>query len=81
VEELYCCEFNQPIKVEKKGDLYTLKIYIHGYKTSPIVINTQCNDDEEFYQFIKKELTDRQLIRSSFGKLKIYGNIETQEGL
>jgi len=58
-----------------------LKLFLHTPISPAVVIGQECNSDEEFLEYIKKELKDRRLDKSQQYKLIIYGNIESTEGL
>lgn len=81
IEEIYECKYTKELSVTQNGDYYTLKLFLHNPITPSIVISQECASDEEFLQYIKKELKDRRLDRSQQYKLIVYGNIESTEGL
>ena len=72
IEDLYCCKFIGKLKVEHKGDLYQLKIYLSDENFGAYTLAKQCNSDDEFIEFVKKELQENKLIRSRYSKLIIY---------
>lgn len=72
IESLYCCIFIGKLKVDKKKDLYQLRIYLSDENFGSYTLAKQCNSDEQFLEFVKKELQENQLIRSRHSKLIIY---------
>ena len=81
IETLYCCIYNKPLKVIKNGDLYKCTLFLHDENFGGLVIANQCKSDQDFLDYIQKELKKRRLDMSQHASLKLYGNIETQEGL
>ena len=81
IERLYNCEFNKKISVTHRNGFYTATLYLHGEEFGGLVLSTQCNSPKEFLRFVEKELKAKRLDRAEHGKLKIYANIDTQEGL
>lgn len=86
IESLYCCKFIGKLKIEKKDDIYQLKIYLEDEHFGAYTLAKQCLSDKEFIEFVKKELQQNQLIRSRHSKLIIYPyeylqECEIQEGL
>ena len=81
IETLYCCIYNKTLKVTKKGDLYRCELFLHDENFGGVIMANQCNSDEEFLDYIKTELKKRRLDMSQHASLKLYGNIETQEGV
>lgn len=81
IETLYCCIYNKTLKVTKTDDLYKCTLYLHNEHFGGVVLAKQCNTDEEFLDFVKTELWKRRLDMSQHASLKLYANIETQEGL
>lgn len=72
IERLYKCIFIGKLKIEQKGDLYQLKIFLHDEHFMSYTLAKQCKSDDEFLEFVKKELQENQIIRSRHSKLIIY---------
>lgn len=53
------------LRVTKKEDIYTLVLGVPSYM-SPTTISCQANSDEEFLDYIYKELTVRNYVRIYF---------------
>ena len=81
IESLYCCIYNKSLKVTKHHGLYKCTLYLHEEHFGGLDLAKQCDSDEEFLDFVRTELKKRRLDRSQHASLKLYGNIETQEGL
>ena len=81
IESLYCCIYNKTLKVTKFDNFYKVTLYLHNEHFGGLVLAKECLSDEEFLDFVKKELWKRRLDMSHHASLKLYGNIETQEGL
>lgn len=81
IETIYCCIYTRPLEVTKVGDLYKCELFLHEELFGGVIMANQCNSDEEFLDYIEKELKKRRLDMSQHAVLKVYGNIETQEGL
>lgn len=81
MEAIYQCKYTKELQVTKDGNYYMLKLFLHTPISPAVVIGQECNSDEEFLEYIKKELKDRRLDKSQQYKLIIYGNIESTEGL
>lgn len=81
IEKEYCCEFVKPIKVKIDGDRYTAIIYLHDDLFGGLVISNQCESEQKFLDYFTKEIKTKRLDRSCHFKLKVYANIETQEGI
>lgn len=81
IETLYNCIYNKTLKVTKKGDFYKCELFLHEEHFGGVILAKECASDEEFLDFIKTELKKRRLDMSQHASLKLYGNIETQEGL
>ena len=80
IEEIYQCKYTKELKVLKDDNYYTLKLYLHNPITPSIVIGQECKSDEDFINYIKKELKERRIDKSQHYKLIVYGNIESTEG-
>lgn len=81
IECLYQCEYDKKLEVVKTKDgFYKLTLYLHEPYFGGLVIANQCETEEDFLKYVEKELITRRLDRSDFTQLKIYANIETQEG-
>lgn len=59
------------LEVKRDGSMYFLELYLHHRILAPLQIGAQCSSDEEFLNFIKKELADRQLIMSDFVNIEL----------
>lgn len=87
IETTYECKYTRTLQVDvtpidncNKLSDYTLKLFLHNPHFGAVVIRTQASSDEEFLNYVKKELQDRQLTRSQQYKLIIYGNNDSEEG-
>ena len=83
IECLYNCIYDADLKVEKEGDWYYLTLYLQNQvrEWGGNVYARQCSTDEEFLEFLKEEFKKNRLDLASHAQLRIYGNIETQEGI
>lgn len=72
IECLYHCKFIGKLKINKIEDLYQLRIYLNDENFGAYTLAKQCKSDEDFIEFVKKELQQNQLIRSRHSKLIIY---------
>lgn len=79
IEKIYNCEYTRELKVtyDKQDQRYTLRLFYHDPNIQSITISNQCTSDQDFMNFIEKELKDRKLIRSQQYKLILYGNNES----
>lgn len=68
IEETYCCEYTGDIKLEKQNNTYILKLFLHNLYT-PLLIMVDCDSDENFIEFIKKDIKHRQLDKQDAMKL------------
>ena len=69
--EEYGAYFQKKIEVTQDGKEYILKLYLRDQRLDPFFIGVQCNNDEEFLTKIRKELRDRELIRTHFIKINL----------
>ena len=72
IEELYKCKFIGKLKIDKTDDLYQLRIFLHDEHFMAYTLAKQCKSDNDFLEFVKKELQENQIIRSRHSKLIIY---------
>lgn len=81
IECIYKCCYTRGLSVEydQNDQRYTLKLFLHDPNFGALVISNQCASDDEFKEFVTKELNERKLTRSQHYKLIIYGNNEGQE--
>ena len=79
IESLYKCKFIGKLQIEKTGDLYQLKIFLHDEHFGAYTLAKQCSSDEQFLNFVEEELRNNQLIRSRHSKLIIYPYEYVQE--
>jgi len=61
IEEVYNCISEVPIKATHDGDWYQATLYVHGPQYGGIIYATQCKTEEEFLQFIRKQLKKSRL--------------------
>lgn len=57
IKELYCREYIGEIKVEKLPVGYTVKFLLD--KNTPTTISAEIENEEDFLQFMRKELKNR----------------------
>lgn len=81
IEAIYKCKYTKELTVDVKDNYYVLKLFLHNPITPSVVIGKECSSDEEFLEYVEKELKEKRLDRSQQYKLIIYGNIESTEGL
>lgn len=81
IECLYNCEFVGKLTVSVSNGLYQLKLYFAELNIPAYVLACQCCSDEEFLDFVKRELETSNIIRTTQHKLILYGNYESTEGL
>lgn len=81
IENIYCCKFSNNLTVKKEDGIYFLEIFLSGLPFGGLMISKECSSDQEFLDYIEKELKKRRLDRSKFYKLIIYGNNECEEGI
>lgn len=68
IEKKYEAKFLGKVEVEINDLDYCLNLTLNNYMI-PIVICAQSSDDENFYEYITKELSMRDLIRVDYLKL------------
>lgn len=68
--DIYKKEYIGRIKVTKleDQDTYILRLYLNQYDFAPIVLAADMNA-EDFLEFVRKELSSRQLIQAKFFKI------------
>lgn len=72
IEQVYKCKFIGNLKIEKQENLYQLRIFLHDEHFMAYTLAKQCDSDDEFLEFVKKELQENRIIRSKHSKLIIY---------
>lgn len=71
IEKLYNCVFIGELKVTISGDLYKLEIFLSDPNFGGYTLAKQCESEEDFIEFITKELKQNQLTRQKFQQLII----------
>lgn len=80
IEQIYCKKYIGRLEViHHEADAsnpseYILHMYPHMQLRAPLCMAFQCDTDEEFLEKVKKELEQRNLIRSDFYKIELHGN-------
>lgn len=69
IEKQYSAIFKGSVKVTNDGNEYCLTLVLNNYMI-PLVIYCQCNTEEDFYNFITKEIAVRNLIKVDYLTLK-----------
>lgn len=79
----YDCIYEGDLKFTKTDNYYKLVLYLQGqpHAFGGTVIANQCDSDEQFLKYVREELRKNRRDLASYGQLRIYGNIETQEGI
>lgn len=62
--------FSGSVKIIKTDVEYCLYLTLNNYMI-PMQICGQCKDDDQFYKYITKELARRNLVQTSYFKLKL----------
>ena len=65
IEDVYCCICNIPIKAKVLDDTYIIYLYVHGLESHPVHMIWEGDSECEFFNWLKQELKERNLIRSS----------------
>lgn len=65
----YQADYKGRLEVNKIGNIYTFLIGLPSYM-SPTTISCEANSDEEFLEFIYKELKIRNYVRLDFYEVK-----------
>lgn len=68
IETQYKAEFLGKVEIEILGEEYCLKLTLNN-SMIPLTICAQALNDDQFYNFITKELTTRDLVRVDYLKL------------
>ena len=68
IEKTYEVTFSGKVEVIINGNEYTLNLVLNNYM-QPINITTQAINDDKFYEFITKELGNRNLVQVQYFKL------------
>ena len=68
IEEKYKATFLGKVEVKIDNDEYCLNLSLNNYMV-PMVICSQSENDDNFYNFITKELSLRDLVRVDYLKL------------
>ena len=68
IEKQYKAEFLGSVKIEIIGGDYNMKLFTSN-PMNPIVICSQATDDDSFYNFVTKEISERNLVRVDHVKL------------
>ena len=71
IEKLYNCVFIGELKVTISGDLYKLEIFINDPNFGGFTLAKQCDSEDEFIEFLTKELKRSQLASQKFQQLII----------
>ena len=58
-------QYISKLKVVVDDDLYCLQLYMNQ-EQSPLVIAKQCQNEDEFKKFVKKEIKTRKLEKVSY---------------
>lgn len=75
IEETYQTKFLGEVHVHISPNcVYTLCIVLNNI-FNPIVMDFECCNDEEFYQKATKQLSQRDLIKVDYYKVKLNGNM------
>lgn len=71
IRDVYKKEYIGKIKVTKlqDQDSYILRLYMNYYDFAPIIIAADVKNAEDFLEFVRKELSSRQLIQAKFFKV------------
>ena len=83
IEKIYCKKYIGRLEViyheadDSNPAEYILHMYPHMQLRAPLCMAVQCDTDEEFLQYVEKELKTRNLIRSEFYKIELHGNNES----
>lgn len=77
IEKIYKCKYDRGLSISKNGDLYILKLFLHDPNFGALVIANDSPSDQDFIDYVTKELKNRKLNRSQHFKLIIYGNHES----
>lgn len=73
---LYQHEFNHRLTVthnegdESNPSEYILHLYVHDNRWCPLTIAKQCDNEDEFLEFLQQEFEKRNLIRSDYYKIE-----------
>ena len=68
IEKQYKAEFLGLVKIEIIGEDYSMKLFTSN-PMNPIVICAQVTNDDAFYDFVTKEISERDLVRVDHVKL------------
>lgn len=69
IEEVYCCECTVKIKAKIVDNAYMVFFYIHDSEFNPMQLIHECETEEDFFKWFRKELQERNLMRSYFFKV------------
>lgn len=68
IEKKYKAEFLGKVEIKVNDDEYCLYLSLNNYMV-PIIICAQSTSDDNFYNFITKEISLRDLVRVDYLKL------------
>lgn len=68
IKECYKAEFTGLLKVSNDNGIYSLVLGIPSYM-APTTLSLQADSDEEFLNYVKKELVSNNYVRVDFYKI------------
>lgn len=79
-ESMQCKKYIGDLKVIKEDNDYTLFLYL-DQEQSPMVFSKECIDENDFLEFIKKEIKTRKVhLTSYWGATKEIPSVECEDG-
>lgn len=78
IEKQYKAKFLGEVKVIIDGDEYCLNLTLNNYMI-PLVICSQSTSEDNFYEFITKEIASRNLVRVDYLKLVKINNTDEND--
>lgn len=71
IESIYKCKFIGRVQVTLVDDLYSLTIYEENPEFGGFTLAKQSESDQDFLDFVAKQLTENRLTRCKFQQLTI----------
>lgn len=71
IEETYCCKTTFPIKAKVVDGTYIVYLYLTNQLIDPMHVIWEGESEEAFLEWLKRDLKERNLLRSTFIKIEL----------